>query len=448
MKARFADRQRAGLFLFLAAYACVLAGLLPLLSLWLDEIYDLIVARMDSLSELLAYVPHVSGQAPLHYMMQFWSVHLLGAPAVSGRLPSVISSLAACVGIFFLARKLGLRWPLLAVGIFALFPLQLRYALEARPYELALCLSIWATVAFLRVIERPESVLRAALYSLCVTAGLYTFPYTLFVPLAHLAWVSLELLQGKQGWRPLFTAGLAVGIAGLLFAPWYLHSAALWHEAVVAGHLRGTIGLRAIPMILRELLAAGYIGSLLVLGGFVYGLVRRRDRLLWLLYAIVPIVCAVAADAWFGYFLAIRQMIFVLAPLAVMFTAGVEELFASRPKAAQALAGALLIACLAGNVSFFRRPRENWRAAASILITEPCVVYSPPTSRELYTFFIPALAARECSPGTVPRVALAVSPYPVNNPLAQQRRQLQEFGYVQRGELNPATPLIEIYVRP
>src|SRR5690242_16169053 len=112
---------------------------------------------MDHLADVLAYVPHVSGNVPIYYVFQFGSVHLLGFSAFSGRLPSAISSVAACAGVFFLARRLGLRWPLLATGIFALFPLQLRYALEARPYELALCLSIWASVAFLRVMERPES---------------------------------------------------------------------------------------------------------------------------------------------------------------------------------------------------------------------------------------------------------------------------------------------------
>ncbi len=130
------------------------------------------------------------------------------------------------------------------------------------------------------------------------------------------------------------------------------------------GQLKGTIGLRAVPMILRELVAAGYIGSLLVLAGFAYGLTKRQDWPLWLLYLIVPIVCAVAADAWFGYFLAIRQMIFVLAPLALLFTAGVEAL-PCRPAAI--LTTALLIALVVGNISFFRRPREDWRTAAVIL---------------------------------------------------------------------------------
>jgi len=443
MKARLTGNSRAGLFLFLAVYACALAALLPVLSLWLDEIYDLMVARMDHLADVLAYVPHVSGNVPLNYIVQFGSVHLLGFSAFTGRLPSAISSVIACAGIFVLARRLGFRWPLLAAAIFALFPLQLRYALEARPYELALCLSIWSTVAFLRVVEQPESVARAALYTLCIAAGLFTFPYMVFVPLAHLAWASLVSYRTTR-WQPLLAAALALGIAGLIFAPWYLHSAASWRTAVAIGQLKGTITLRALPMILRELVAAGYIGSLLMLAGFAYGLTRRQDWPLWLLYLMVPIVCAVAADAWFGYFLAIRQMIFVLAPLALLFTAGVEAL-PRRPAAI--LTAALLIALIAGNISFFRRPREDWRTAAVILESEPCVVYSPPDSRLLYAFFVPDLANRECASGQAPRVALAISPYAPRNSITERQRQLTESGYTERADFNPATPRIEIYTR-
>jgi len=443
MKARLTGNSRAGLFLFLAVYACALAALLPVLSLWLDEIYDLMVARMDHLADVLAYVPHVSGNVPLNYVVQFGSVHLLGFSAFTGRLPSAISSVIACAGIFVLARKLGFRWPLLAAAIFALFPLQLRYALEARPYELALCLSIWATVAFLRVVEQPGSVARAALYALGIAVGPFTFPYTVFIPLAHLAWASLISYRTTR-WQPLLAAALALGIAGLIFAPWYLHSAASWRTAVAIGQLKGTITLRALPMILRELVAAGYIGSLLVLAGFAYGLTRRQDWPLWLLYLMVPIVCAVAADAWFGYFLAIRQMIFVLAPLALLFTAGVEAL-PRRPAAI--LTAALLITLIAGNISFFRRPREDWRTAAVVLESEPCIVYSPPDSRLLYAFFVPDLANRECASGQAPRVALAISPYAPKNSITERQRQLTDSGYTERADFNPATPRIEIYTR-
>ena len=444
MKARLTGNSRAGLFLFLAVYACALAALLAVLSLWLDEIYDLIVARMDSLADVLDYVPHVSGNVPLNYVIQFASVHALGFSAFTGRLPSAISSVLACAGVFVLAKKMGLRWPLLAAAIFALFPQQLRYAMEARPYELALCLSIWATVVFLRILERPESLLHATLYSLCVAAGLFTFPYILFVPVAHLGWAGLVSFKTKHR-QPLLTAGLSLGIAGLVFAPWYLHSAALWHTAVVIGQLKGTIGIRAVPMILRELIAAGYIGSLLVLVGFAYGLAKRQDWPLWLLYFVVPIVCAVAADAWFGYFLAIRQMIFVLAPLALLFTAGMEAL-PCRP--AWCLTVALLITLMIGNISFFRRPREDWDTAAAILANEACVVYSPPDSRNLYAFFVPDLARRECAPGQQPRVALAISPYEPKDSVTARQRQLTDSGYTERADFNPATPRIEIYTRP
>jgi len=444
MKARLTGNSRAGLFLFLAVYSCALAALLPVLSLWLDEIYDLIVARMGHLMDVLAYVPRVSGNVPLNYVIQFASVHLLGFSAFTGRLPSAISSVVACAGVFVLAKRMGLRRPLLAAGIFALCPLQLRYALEARPYELALCLSVWATVAFLRVLDRPESASRAGLYGLSVAAGLFTFPYILFVPLAHLMWAALVSYRTRR-WQPLLAASLAVGIAGLIFAPWYLHSAASWRTAVVIGQLKGTITIRAVPMILRELVGAGYIGSLLVLAGFGYGLTRRQDWELWLFYSIVPIVCAVAADASFGYFLAIRQMIFVLTPLALLFTAGVEAL-PRRPAAI--LTAALLIALVVGNVSFFRRPREDWRSAAFILASEPCVVYSPPDSRLLYAFFVPDLTNRECTTGPHPRVALAVSPYEPKNSVTERQGQLTGSGYTQRAYFNPATPRIEIYVLP
>jgi mannosyltransferase len=444
MNARLTGNSRAGLFLFLGVYACVLAALLPVLSLWLDEIYDLIVARMDRLADVLDYVPQVSGNVPLNYVVQFASVRLLGFSAFTGRLPSAISSVIACAGVFVLAKKMGLRWPILAAAIFALFPLQLRYALEARPYELALCLSIWATIAFLRVLEQPGSVSRAALYALCIIAGLFTFPYLLFVPFAHLAWVGSVSLK-TQSRQPLLATALTLGIAGLVFAPWYLHSAASWHTAVEIGQLKGTIGIRAVPMILRELIAAGYIGSLLALAGFTYGLTKRADWLLWLLYFVVPIVCAVAADAWFGYFLAIRQVIFVLAPLALLFTAGVEAL---PRRSAVILTAALLITLIVGNISFFRRPREDWRTAAVILANEACVVYSPPDSSNLYAFFVPDLANRECTPGQAPRVALAISPYEPKDSVTERQRRLTESGYTERADLNAPTPRIEIYTRP
>jgi 4-amino-4-deoxy-L-arabinose transferase-like glycosyltransferase len=437
MRARFAGDSRAGLFLFLGAYAACLLALLPVLSLWLDEILDLIGVRRPTLAGLLEYIPLNPGASPLGYIPQFFTVHLLGFSVFSARLPSVIWSLFACYGVFLLARRMNLRRPPVAVAIFALFPLQLRYALEVRPYELALCLGIWATVAFARVVDEPQSVARVALYALAMAAALYTFPFTLFVAAAHLLWALWE-----RRWRVLLAASLAVGAAGFAFAPWYLHYAAAWRQAVVVAQLKDRIGIRAIPMILREIPGAGYIGTGLLLIGVAFGIAKSRDRLLWGTYALLPILCVVAADASFGYLLAARQMIVVLAPLALLFAAGVESL---DRRAAVALGAALTIALIVGDINYFRRQRENWQAAAGILAAESCVVYAPDNSRHLYGFFVPQLAERVCMPGSGRRVALAISPYVVGNPSADLQRQLEESGYLKQAELNPATPRIEIY---
>ena len=400
---------------------------------------------MATLRELLAYVPHIPGNVPLNYIAQFWSVHALGYSTFSGRLPSAIFSVLACAGVFTLARRMEIRWPLFAAALFALFPLQLRYALEARPYELALCISIWTTVAFLRVLESPASWTRAALYFLAIAAGLYAFPFTIFVPGAHLAW----LLFTRQ-WKLLLRAGGAALLAAAAFAPWYLHSAELWRQSVSEGLLRESITWRALPMILRELTGAGYIGTGLVLLGAAFGLAQTRQRGLWLFSAVTPLVCAVAADAVFGYFLAIRQMIFVLTPLALLCALGVEALWERHGKSAGVLMVGLCTAMLIGNVSFYSRPRENWRTAATILSTETCVRYAPEDSRQLYAFFLPELAQQRCTPQdwmSLSRVALAVSPYAANNPVAEIQKQLAAAGFVKAADVNEATPRVELYRR-
>ncbi len=439
MKARFADHSRTGFFLFLAVYAGVLLALLPVLSLWLDEIMDLMVVRSAGMRELLAGVAVNSGNAPLNYIVQFWAVHAFGYSAFVGRLPEAIFSLASCAGIYVLARRLRLRWPLLAVAVFALFPLQFRYALEARPYSLALALSIWSTVAFFGLLDQPRSLTRAALYTMSVAAGIYVLPFTLFVAIAHLAWVRRQML---------LPVGLAIVIAGLAFVPWYLHAVVNWRADPVVAGAHETVTWRVVPMILHELIGAGYFGAALVIAGvaaaFVFGF---SDRWFWLSYLLVPVITALLADAAFGYFPAIRQIIFVLAPLALLFAVGVEALFTRWRMAGLAVAAALLITSVAANFNFFRRPREDWSAAAAILASEPCVMYSPPESGPYYSFFIPELAHRDCA-GSAPRRALAISPYALDNDFADRERQLTDAGYVKRAEFNPATPRVEIYVMP
>ena len=457
-KAQAGGNSYSWLFLFLASYLACLIWLLPKLSLWLDEILDLIGAGSAHFGSLIDYVRGNAGAVPLGYLAQAAAIHFFGLSAFSGRLPSTISSVASCLGIYFLARRASLRWPLLPAVVFALCPVQFRYALEARGYALALAFSIWSTVIFISMIERPRAIGRLILYGLCVVGGLYTQPFSLFVPLSHLAWIVFAPGVARKR-SLLLSIGFANVIAILLFLPWYLYAAGVWRESLVATHWRAEPPLKAISLLLRELVGMGYIGTGLALTGVALAAQRgpsasRPGRLFWLLYLLLPIGCVFAADAAFGYFLAIRQMIFVLTPLCVLFGLGVESLIQRNSRAGAALAIALLAAAVWNDFQLFERPRENWQAAAGLLETEAsqgaCVWFAPDESRTLYLFFRPELAAAECRADILPqaaRVALAVSPYDLDKGFVAAQRKLLDNGLAKQAELNPGGPLIEVYGR-
>ena len=347
-----------GILAFLALYSICLLSLLPRLSLWLDEILDLIGVRFYDLPRLIEYVPKNSGGVPLGYLIQVVSVRALGFSSFSGRLPSAIFSVLGAIGIGLLAKRLGLRWPALALAVFCLFPLQFRYALEARPYSQALAISIWTTLAFLRLREEPIWP-RSLLYWASITAGLYTQPYSVFVAIAHFAWVIL-LPENATKKRLLATAGAALFLAALAFLPWYSYAHQFWRESIETSGFRSTINFKTPLLILRELIGAGYPGALLVLAGACAGLARHgRERLFWILQLACPVFLALLADWMFGYFLAMRQMIFLLAPLAILFASGLEVL-AARWRMPATVYGCLSIAILVyGDVHFFARPRAT-----------------------------------------------------------------------------------------
>src|SRR6478752_2103425 len=143
-------RSRRVLYLFLGLYAITLILLIPGKPLWVDEIIDLGGVRNASdVSGVLAFVPRNAGGVPLGYLVDFWMIRLFGYSVFVVRLPSVLFTVAACAAVYVLARQTRLRMPLLAVILYAVSPLNVRYALEARPYAQAACWSVFSTVVFL-----------------------------------------------------------------------------------------------------------------------------------------------------------------------------------------------------------------------------------------------------------------------------------------------------------
>lgn len=284
-------------------------------------------------------------------------------------------------------------------------------------------------------------------------AGVYTQPFSLFVPVSHLTWIFLKKnIAQKQ--NELAFVSIIIALSGLLFLPWYLYGSAVWKESIAAYRVHGEITLRSISMILHELVGVGYIGTgIVLLAGALAATstkMRGANGLFWILYLLVPIACVLMVDDLFGYFLAIRQMIFVVAPVCVLVALAVQR----QGRLGVALGLGFLIAALWNDVKLFSRPRENWQSAASILKAEAregsCVLFAPADSAVLYTFFVPELPEYECQRGIVTgrdRVALAISPVDLDQTDFGVEQQLVKAGFTKVGDLNPLTPRIELFER-
>jgi|HigsolmetaAR201D_1030396.scaffolds.fasta_scaffold11455_3 Predicted membrane protein len=404
---------------FFFVYSTLLILLVSQLPLWLDEIIQLLGVRDLPSRKLLSYVAMNPGGVPGGYLVQYLSLKCLGYSVLSARLPSLMFSVLACYGLLRLSRRLPIRHSITPLLIFAALPLQMRYALEARPYSQALCLSVWATVAFFALIDKP-GWRRAIPYSLCMAAGFYTQPFVAFVACAHALWIFFN--RGKAPRHSVLWTAAGIGAALLSFLPWYLYASPSWRQTLQPEHYE--ISIKAPLLVLRELVGAGYVGTGLILALAAIGIrvLPGRDRLFWLLYILMPICLALAADAVFGYFLAIRQMIFVLAPLSLLAAIGLEHLYMNVGARGHFASVGLGIALLIGNLSYFRKDHENWQAAAEELAgsvqQKDCIVFVPHDSGKYFWFFQPGLGAKQCSPDLPPvgDVAVAVSPYAPNHP--------------------------------
>ena len=358
-------------------------------NLWLDEVLQLAGTLRTSFQQMLAWVATQPGGAPLGYVLQWATLAALGFSNFTARLPALAAAALGGVLAARLAARCGMAQPWGAAVVLVLLPIQVRYAIEARPYSLALALSILATLLFLRVSETPSAP-RAALYALSLAACLYTQPFSAFVAGGHLLWA---ILMGRR--KVALLAAAACAAAGLAFLPWFLHARAQWQQSIGTSGYVFHGGWTSTPLLLlREITGAGYVGAAILASLAFFG-ARRFDRglrLLLLTTAAVPVVAGLLADYWFGYFLAIRQFLWTVPPLAILAAAGAGE--------RRWIAAAAAVLALYYDVRVITRPRENWpeasRAAVSLAARTQCILFVPPDAHVVYGVFAPGIGQRAC----------------------------------------------------
>ena len=111
-----------------------------------DELLQLSDTWHRSLTQTLNSVAHNPGGVPLAYLAENLFVNGTGAPFYMAHAFSIVCAVGGLTSLIWLVRLLRASggWRQVAL-VYALLPISLRYAVEARQYGPALALSIAAT---------------------------------------------------------------------------------------------------------------------------------------------------------------------------------------------------------------------------------------------------------------------------------------------------------------
>ncbi len=156
---------------------------------------------------------------PFYYLLaRFWMQGFGNSVAAMRSLPALIS-LLAFPGMYWLCLEL-FESPLMgwiAVALLAVSPLHILYAQEAREYSLWTVTILFSSLALLRAM-RLNSKVSWLIYTITLTASLYTFLLSCFVAISHGIYVFI--IENFKFSKTLISYLLASLIGFVAFMPW------------------------------------------------------------------------------------------------------------------------------------------------------------------------------------------------------------------------------------
>ena len=334
---------------------------------------------------------------PLYFtLVRFWAEKFGDSVGAIRCLSAVISLLAfpclgwLCLELFQSAHVAGI-----ALALFAVSPLQVLYAQEARPYSLWTVTILLSSAVLLWAI-RAKSHLKWIAYAVTVTLGLYSHLLFSLVMIAHIAYVILAAQQAEKRCRStLLSYGLATAAGSLALVPWLI---ILSRNVAQAAETTASLGkTTSFSFLFRQWLTNSsrvFIGwdlglvNLLVVIGLLYGLyflcitTAQRTWLLLLALTAIPFLALALPDLLLegGRSTRIRYLIpcyvAMQIALAYLFASPAVRVSASRWRQA-ALAGIIGINIIACGVSaqaaiWWNKslPRSSYYSPVSALINQ------------------------------------------------------------------------------
>jgi hypothetical protein len=423
-------RFRPHIRLFVALYALLLAIGISVLPLRIPEALQIIGAVRHSAAAFFSWIPQAPGSAPLHYFVQLPSVLLLGASRLGARLPSLAFGLACCYMFWRIAKRIPLRWPYLALTVFAVLPSQYIAATDGLPAEQALFLVLIATEFFFSLIEAP-SVRWAVWYGLALTLAIYTERYSILPAFGYLLGLFAVVNLAAQRRAIWFALGPTMAPV-LLFLPYSFwarsHVNPRWLTPPLAPDAPSSTYLQALQQ-LASGGVLGYVVTVLLIGGLsaaIWTMLRaagptlsRSIRIFSLAGgAIVTILVVLALDVWNRYAFTSEQVLWAMPGAIICLFAALERLAQPpvRKMWAYAAVVLLLALCTLRDIDYLAYPTEDLAREAALirpeLIGDSCVVFvSEGLSKPLFLVFQPSLEPRVCFNFFHLRAVLASHPY-------------------------------------
>jgi uncharacterized membrane protein len=257
----------------------------------------------DDFGETISYLVNRDVHPPLWFSFFWVWRRIAGESDFSGRLQAIFFSLIT----LSLVYQMGKRWfgsP--RYGIFAMLILSTNnlffiYALQIRPYGLAMLLAISSMFAFHRWLtlrSRPAAIVYAVTVALLLYIHYFLF---LLVILQGLFFLTLGLRSSNQLWRQL---PLVLGFAFCLFSPWlpsFINQFQHIREVELAsGNARGVAGssvttfLTSSEEILKLINSASnghvWISAILVVVGIHYWWKQNSYRLALTWALVLPTI--------------------------------------------------------------------------------------------------------------------------------------------------------------
>ncbi len=189
-------------------------------SLWNDELFSRLYAQLGW-RYLWTTGFSLETNPPTYYTLLLGWMRLFGDSEAAMRSLSLVASVATVPLVYALSREFaGVGCALLAALLFAVLPMQVYFAQEARAYGLMLLPVALALLGMARLLRAPRTTRHLALYGVGATLAVYVH-VTSFLVLAaiNLAFLAGVPARGGVGWAGLWRWLLVNAMVAALCVP-------------------------------------------------------------------------------------------------------------------------------------------------------------------------------------------------------------------------------------